>query len=33
MIDEFDEDGDGLITFDEFYNNMYRLLTQALERK
>ena len=27
MIHEFDEDGDGLITFDEFYNNMYGLLT------
>ena len=27
MIHEFDEDGDGFITFDEFYNNMYGLLT------
>ena len=27
MIHEFDEDGDGFITFDEFYKNMYGLLT------
>ena len=33
MIHDFDEDGDGFITFDEFYNNMYGLLTKALMRR
>ena len=33
MIQEFDKDGDGVITFEEFYDNMYELLTQALIRR
>ena len=33
MIEEFDEDGDGKITFEEFYNNMYKLLNQVSERR
>ena len=33
MIHEFDKDGDGFITFEEFYDNMYELLTQALLRR
>ena len=33
MIRDFDKDGDGKISFEEFYDNMYNLLTQALERR
>ena len=33
MIAEMDEDNDGFITFDEFYNNMFNLLSQALMRR
>ena len=31
MVEEFEEDGDGKISFDEFYDNMKKLLTEALE--
>ena len=33
MIHEFDTDGDGFISFDEFYKNMYGLLSAALIRR
>ena len=33
MMEEFDEDGDGKISFDEFYDNMDKLLTKVIERR
>ena len=33
LIDEFDDDGDGKISFDEFENNMIRMVEDAQNRR